>query len=94
MDASHEVAVGGGDDAHVDRAGLRAAHALELAVLQDAQQLGLQRDGQLADLVQEQRPPVGQLEAAELARQGAGEGALLVAEQLALDQARRGWRRS
>ena len=44
-----------------------------------------QRD--LADLVEEQRAAVGLLEAALAARDGAGERALLVPEQLALEQA-------
>src|SRR5690606_33971321 len=41
---------------------------------------------QVADLVQEQRAAVGLLEPAGLGAGGAGEGALLVAEQLGLDQ--------
>ena len=65
---------------------LRAAEALELLLLQHAEQLGLQLRRDVADLVEEQRPLVGQLEAADLLADGAGEGALLVAEQLALQQ--------
>ena len=71
-----------------------AAHALELALLQHAQQLRLQLEGQLADLVEEQRAAVGQLEAPELPRQRAGERPLLVPEQLALDQVSRASPRS
>jgi hypothetical protein len=48
-----EVAVGRGDDAHVDLDRLLAADALEAELLQDAQELGLQAQGQLADLVEE-----------------------------------------
>ena len=66
--------------------GCLAADALELALLQHAQQLGLHRRRDVADLVEEQRAAVGELEAAELALDGAGERALLVAEQLALEQ--------
>ena len=58
----------------------------KLLLLEHAQQLGLQRERQLADLVEEQRAAVRQLEASRLARGRAGEGALLVAEQLALEQ--------
>ena len=65
-----------------------AADALDLALLEDAEQLGLRLQGQLADLVEEERAPVGQLEAADPPGDGAGEGALLVAEQLALDEPR------
>ena len=59
-----EVAVGGADDAHVNFQGLRAADALELAFLQHAQQLGLERGGDFADFVQKQRAAVGEFEAA------------------------------
>ena len=58
-----EVAVGRGDHADVDRAGALLADALELALLQHAQQLGLQLERHLADLVEKQRAAVGQLEA-------------------------------
>ena len=65
-----------------------AAEPLECALLEHPQQLGLQLERQVADLVEEQRAAVGQLEAARPSRRdGAGEGALLVAEQLALEQA-------
>ena len=64
----------------------RAADALDLALLDRAQQLGLQVEPQIADLVEEQRAAVGQLELADALLQRAGERALLVAEQRALDQ--------
>ena len=66
-----------------------AAHAVKLALLQDAQQLGLRSRVQVADLVQEQRAVVRQLEFATPHGGRAGERALLVPEQLALDQLRR-----
>ena len=59
---------------------------LELARLQHAQQLRLHIERQLADLVEEEGRAVRDLEAADLARQGPGEGALLAAEQLALHE--------
>ena len=58
-----EVAVGRGDEAHVDRLGA-PAHLLHLARLQRAQDLRLDRQRQLADLVDEERPLVGLLEVA------------------------------
>ena len=61
--------------------------ALDLAALERAQQLGLQVQRQLADLVEEERAAVRLLEGAPCARRDrAGERALLVAEQLALDE--------
>ena len=71
----------------------RAAQPLELALLQHAQDLGLGHRREVGDLVEEQRAAVGQLEPALLAPGGAGEGALLVAEQLGLEQ-RLGQRRA
>ena len=44
---------------------------------------------ELADLVEEERAAARELEAADARRDGAGEGAALVAEELALDEARR-----
>ena len=86
-DLACQIAVRRGDHAHVDADGLVAADALELALLQHAQQLRLRRGRDLADLVEEQRAAVGLLEAAVAARGRAGERALLVAEQLALEHA-------
>ena len=78
-----------GDDPHVHPARLRRTDALELAFLQHPQQLGLDVRGELADLVEEDRAAVRELEAALPHRHRAGERAALVAEQLALDQRRR-----
>ena len=75
-----------GDDAHVDRDRLHAADAHELALLEHAQQLDLRRRRNLADLVEEERSRIGELEASEPPLGRAGERALLVAEQLALEQ--------
>ena len=68
---------------------LRRADAPDLALLERAQQLRLQVERQLAELVEEQRAAVGLLEQAGARHHRAGEAALLVAEQLALDQVRR-----
>ena len=68
----------------LDRLG--AAEALELALLQHAQQLHLRLQVDVADFVEEQRAALGQLEAALAALVRVGERALLVAEQLRLDQ--------
>ena len=68
------------------RTGPRRADPLERPVLQHAQELGLHVDAELADLVEEQRAAVRRLEPAGARRDGAGERAFLVAEQLALDQ--------
>jgi hypothetical protein len=66
--------------------GARAADALDLAGLDRAQELGLRLEREVADLVEEERAGVGELELALLRLHRAGERALLVAEELALDQ--------
>jgi hypothetical protein len=58
------------------------------AVLQHAQHLRLRRQAHVADLVEEERSAVRLLEFPGAIRHGAGERALHVAEQLALDQLR------
>ena len=84
----------GGDDPHVDVDRLLAADPLHPAVLQDAQHADLGGRRQLADLVEKQGAAVGPLEPTAAGFHGAGEGAPLVAEQLRIDQLRRGWRRN
>ncbi|VVE04435.1 hypothetical protein PNO31109_02287 [Pandoraea nosoerga] len=82
-----QIAVCGGDHAHVARHGLRRAKPQYLALLQHAQQARLQRHRHFADFVQENRAVVGRLEKARLAAAPrAGERPFLVAEQLALEQ--------
>jgi hypothetical protein len=54
--------------------GAGAAQALELLLLQDAQELGLEFERDVADLVEEDRAAVRQFEAAEALGDGAGEG--------------------
>ena len=81
-----QVDVGRGNQPEVGLDRVRAADALDLALLDGAQQLRLQLVPQVADLVEEQRAAAGQLELAELLADGAGERALLVPEQRALDQ--------
>ena len=63
-----------------------AADRRVLALLQHAQQPRLRLHRHVADLVEKQRAAFGLLEAADMAVLRAGEGALLVAEQLGLDE--------
>ena len=81
-----EVAVGGGDDPHVDRALLARADGAHGAALEHVQQLGLEGRGHLADLVEQERAAVGLGEEARARGGRAREGALHVAEELALEQ--------
>src|SRR5215467_720622 len=71
---------------HVDGDDVAPAYPLDLALLQEAQQLDLQGQAHLGDLVQEQGAAVAHLHLALPLGVGAREGALLVAEQLALQE--------
>ena len=51
-----------GDDARLERERARAAEPLEAAILQRAQELALERERELADLVEEERAPARELE--------------------------------
>ena len=89
LDLALEVAVGGGDEPDIDRARPERAEALDRVLLEDTQQLHLDRRRELADFVEEHRAAVGALEQTDLGAARPGERALLVAEQLALEQALR-----
>lgn len=78
--------VGGRHHAHVHRQAPARAQPHHLALLQHPQQLDLDGQRQVAHLVEEQRAAVGGLEPSGLGGEGAGEGPLLVAEQLAFHQ--------
>jgi hypothetical protein len=81
-----QVLVGGGEHAHVDPDRLVAADALDLPLLERAQQLRLRLERHVATFVEKQRAAVGGFELAFAARDRARERTLLVPEQLALHQ--------
>src|SRR3989449_2611890 len=83
-----EIAIRRGDHPHVYPNRAARPHGLELLLLENAEKLHLRLEGELADLVEEDRAAVSQLEAADAALQGAGKGTLHMPEQLTLDQAR------
>ena len=64
----------------------RAAQPLELLFLKHAQDLRLRALAHVPDLVEEERAAVGLLEPADAQPVGARERALLVAEELGLEQ--------
>ena len=80
------VAVAGGEHAQVEPDRLFAPHPLHFALLQHAQQLGLQGERHFRDFVEQQRAAVGLLEFAGLGGLGAGEGTFFVAEQGGFEQ--------
>jgi len=71
---------------HVNHPVAAASDPAQRPVLEEAQQLGLQLRRHVAHFVEKQGAPLGLLDAAAAGRGGAGEGPLLVAEELALQQ--------
>ena len=88
VDRLAEIAVGRGDDAHVDGdASCWPPTGAHLALLRATRSsFACMPSGDLADLVEEERAAVGLLEEAAPRPIGAGERAALVAEELALEQ--------
>ena len=81
-----QIAVGGGDDAHVHGHALVAAHGLDVHLVDGAQQGGLQPQWQLGQLVQKKGAALCAVEQAIACLAGSGEGTLGMAKQLALQQ--------
>ncbi len=89
LHAARSAAPGAAERGHhvvaIDGAGVaRIAH--HRALLQDAQELDLEGQREIPDLVEKQGPAIGRLEGPQPRGDGAREGALLVAEELALGQ--------
>src|SRR6266566_3190738 len=81
-----EVAVAGGDEAHVDRHREARAEGRHLALLDGAQELRLQGERDLRHLVEEEGAALGGAEDAVVVVHGAGERPAPVAEELAVEQ--------
>src|SRR5205085_3113460 len=86
LDRLAEVLVRRREDAHVDVDDVLAADARDLAALERAEHLRLRHEIHVADLVEEERAAVRLLEEAAALALRAGERALLVTEELALDE--------
>src|SRR5687767_4610337 len=80
-----EIAVCGGEDAHVYGDSPAAAELFDLALLKYAQELGLERERDVADLIEEDRAALGQLELSG-ASLDAGRDPALDAEELGLEE--------
>ncbi len=65
-DLFFEILVGGGDEAHIDAQGLRAADGRKQLVVERAENLGLRLQAHVAHFVEEERSAVGALQGAAL----------------------------
>ena len=86
LDQCFQVAMGRRDDPDIDLYRQIRTHGIDLFLLQNTQYLGLQEGTHIADLIQEDGPPIG-LQKLSLTIGGRpGEGALPVAEKLRLQE--------
>ena len=81
-----QILVGGREYTRIDLDPRRPANRLHRLFLQNAQHFGLRLQAHVANLVEEDRAAVGDLELAAPIGDGAGERPAHVAEQLAFDQ--------
>ena len=80
-----QVAMGRGDDPRVEGLPCVRSDSAELARLQGSQQLGLERERELAEFVQKECSSLGLLERSRALADGAGERAAHMSEELRLD---------
>ena len=88
-DCRSGIAIGRGDDAHIDADITLAAHTAHGAGLKYPQEPRLHCQGHFGNFVQEQGTAGGSLKAAFMGAHGAGEAASFEAEQFCLDKVRR-----
>src|SRR5580704_5817644 len=84
---AQQVPVGGCDDPGIDPDRLITADPLEALLLNEAQELGLQRRAQISNLVEEHGATVGGLQASGFVLERSRKRASHVAEEFALQQA-------
>jgi hypothetical protein len=89
--AGTTIAQGRRDQSNIDGDRFVVTHSTDLGFLQHPQQLGLQRQRQLTNLIEEQGATVGVFEQPDLVANGVGEGSAAMTEQLRLEQRR--WQR-
>jgi hypothetical protein len=82
-----DVLVRGREDADVHRYGLAGSNPLEGLLLDDSEELRLELERKVPDLVEEDGPAVGQLEAAPAILHGVGKSPFHMAEEFAFEEA-------
>src|SRR6516225_10565415 len=75
-----------GNNTYVRLDGCVSPNARKLSFLQDTQYFALNRQGHIANLVQEKRAPITLLKSADSLRGSSGKCTLFVAEQFAFEQ--------
>ncbi len=79
-----QIDTGGGDQTHIDRARLLRAHSRDFVIFKGRQQLDLDRQRQVADLVQVQGAAIGRTEPSRAAADRPTVGSGGIAEQFGI----------
>jgi hypothetical protein len=85
-DQGVEILVGGRHDADVHDDSPGFSQREDLAVFQEAQQLGLKCQRKVPDFIQEEGPLVGSSKDSKMVSGGTGEGSLAIAKELPLEE--------
>jgi hypothetical protein len=88
-DHLQRIAIGGADDADIDLAQMAIADARQRAGLEEAEELGLQREIHFPDFIEEEGAAIGEFGCALAIFMGAGKGAAGNPEQFAFHQVAR-----
>src|SRR5208283_4306836 len=83
-----KIAMGRGDDSHIDMDRFGTPQTFELLLLNGTQQLWLQFQADVADFIEKKRTMIGELESAFLLHQGSSESPFLVSKQFTFQQSR------
>ena len=86
MDGPLQVAIAGGNDAHINLNSAAAAQRFELVLLKDPQQFDLRVEGEFADFIEKKAAAVGQFKPPNSPFECAGECSLHVTEKFAFDK--------
>jgi hypothetical protein len=86
---SLEVLVSRGDQTHVDAMRAPAPQPFEFLFLQNAEELGLQRERYVPDFIEEQGSFISQVETADFLRDRSGKGSPFVTKKFTLEQVER-----
>ena len=77
-DLFFQIAIGGGNNPHIDFDGLRTAHPFELAILKNSQELCLKVYRQFTEFIKKKSGTIGDFKSTEVPCMGTGKGTLLM----------------
>ena len=89
-----KIPMGRREDSHVRLEGGVRSQSLKLLLLKDSEELDLSARGEVADLIEKDRAPIGLLKPADPSLEGSCESALLMSKEFAFEERSPGGRRN